>query len=161
MASASAPKALVAIADGSEEMEAVILIDVLRRGKVNVTVASVSEALTVTASRMTKITADIMIDEVKNETYDLIVLPGGKDGAENLGKCDILISLLKAQRDAGKWYAAVCAAPALALQPHGLLGGRKATCYPSFANKLDDHSTDKVVISGNCSKTLVIYVGVL
>ena len=115
-------KVLVPIADGTEEIEAVTLIDVLRRAGVQVTVASVS-ALQVTASRGVKLVADKLIADCKNEPYDLIVLPGGMPGAEHLRDCTALIALLKAQQQGGKLYGAICASPAVALAPHGLLDG--------------------------------------
>jgi 4-methyl-5(b-hydroxyethyl)-thiazole monophosphate biosynthesis len=142
---------LIAIADGTEELEAVTIIDVLRRASAQVTVASVS-TLQVTASRKVKLVADRLIADCKESIYDLIVLPGGLPGAEHLRDCEFLIDMLKAQKEAGRLYAAICASPAVALAPHGLLDGKKATCYPSCADALPDQSkTDQhVVVDGNC-----------
>lgn len=147
-------KALVPIADGSEEIEAVCLIDTLRRAEVEVTVASVMDQRQITASRSTIIVADALIAECCNETYHLIVLPGGMPGAEHLRDCEPLIEMLHAQRDAGRLYGAICASPAVALLPHGLVTGRKATCYPSFRGELEDAaavqaSDERVVVDGN------------
>ena len=140
---------LVPIADGIEEIEACTIIDVLRRAKIEVTVASVSD-LQVTASRGVKIAADTLIADCRNKTYDGIALPGGMPGAEYLRDCTILTDMLKAQKAAGKLYAAICASPAVALAPHGLLDGKTATCYPSLQDKLPAPSTQRVVIDGNC-----------
>jgi len=130
--------ALIPIADGSEEIEVVCLIDVLRRAEVVVTVASVMDAREITASRGTTIVADALISDCSGQQYDLIALPGGMPGAEHLRDCEPLIEMLGEQRDAGRLYGAVCASPALALLPHGLLAGRRATCYPSFRAELDN-----------------------
>jgi len=142
---------LVPIADGTEELEAVTIIDILRRAGAEVTVASVGE-LQITASRGVKITADCSIEDCKEKEYDLIALPGGMPGAEHLRDSSTLIDLLKAQKEAGKWYAAICAAPVVALQPHGLLKGLKATCHPGRVDNLEDQeaSTFRVVVDGTC-----------
>ncbi|MHC4553026.1 MAG: DJ-1 family glyoxalase III [Planctomycetota bacterium] len=140
---------LVPIADGTEEIEAATMIDVLRRAGAEVTVASVGE-LQVTASRGMKLVADIKIADCANQSFDLIALPGGMPGAEHLRDCELLIDMLKDQKAAGKLYAAICATPAVALAPHGLLEGRKATCYPSLEDKLPQASNERVVTDGNC-----------
>ncbi len=144
-------KVLVPIADGAEEIEAVCLIDTLRRAGAEVTVASVDK-LQVTASRGVKLVADALIADCTAQTYDCIALPGGMPGAEHLRDSVELIEMLKKQRAAGRLYAAICASPAVALHPHGLLEGVKATCYPGFRNKLDRaHASDeRVVVDGNC-----------
>jgi len=142
-------KALVAIADGSEELEAVTIIDVLVRAGANVTVASVGE-MQITASRGVKIVADALIGDCKGQEYDLIALPGGMPGAEHLRDCSELIEILKKQRQANRFYAAICASPAVVLQHHGLLEGRKATCYPSPDLNLPGRQDAKVVVDGDC-----------
>ena len=143
--------ALIVIADGTEELEAVTIIDVLRRGGVQVTVASVA-SLQITASRKVKLVGDCLIADCTDKTFDLIVLPGGLPGAEHLRDCAPLIDMLKSQKQAGRFYAAICAAPAVALAPHGLLDGKKATCYPSCTDTLPDRTQadQRVVVDGNC-----------
>ncbi len=142
--------ALVPIADGSEEIEAVSLIDILRRANINVTVASVDD-LTITASRGTRIVADALIEACAEETYDLIALPGGMPGSEHLRDSAALVDLLESQRDAGRLYGAICAAPVVVLQHHGLLAERKATCHPGVADELQDRDAlaQRVVVDGN------------
>eukprot|EP00244_Chara_vulgaris_P003363 TRINITY_DN1607_c0_g1_i1.p1 TRINITY_DN1607_c0_g1~~TRINITY_DN1607_c0_g1_i1.p1 ORF type:complete len:452 (-),score=92.27 TRINITY_DN1607_c0_g1_i1:654-1877(-) len=140
LAEGGPPKVLVPIANGSEEMEAVIIIDVLRRGGANVVVASVEDQLQISASRGVKIVADCLISGCANSVFDLIVLPGGMPGAERLRDNQILSQLLKRQAESQRLYAAICAAPAVVLQPKGLLDGRRATAHPAFANKLVDRS---------------------
>lgn len=144
-------RALVPIADGTEEMEAVCVIDILRRAGADVTVASV-DGLQITASRGVKLVADRLIADCANETYDLIALPGGMPGAEHLRDSTVLTELLKRQRQEGRPYAAICAAPVVVLQHHGLLSGRYATCHPGFADRLDnpDSVASRVVVDGTC-----------
>lgn len=144
-------KVLVPIADGTEEIEAVCIIDTLRRAGADVTVASV-DALEVTASRGVKIVADALIADCAGQTYDCIALPGGMPGAEHLRDSNDLIAKLKEQKQAGRLYAAICASPAVVLQPHGLLEKVKATCYPSMRDELDPAcaSDERVVVDENC-----------
>ena len=106
-------KVLVAIAEGIEEIEAVCIIDVLRRADSDVTVASVGDSLQITASRGVVLVADELIGGCKDQTYDLIALPGGMSGAENLRDCTILTDMLKEQKKSGRYYAAICASPAV------------------------------------------------
>jgi 4-methyl-5(b-hydroxyethyl)-thiazole monophosphate biosynthesis len=145
-------KVLVPIADGSEDIESVCIIDVLRRAEADVTVASVGETLQITASRGTRIVADRLISECVEETYDLIALPGGIPGAENLRDSGELIGMLKRQRAEGRLYGAICASPAVVFQYHDLLGSRNATCHPFFVDELDNKAMveSRVVVDGNC-----------
>lgn len=147
-----AKNVLVPIADGSEEIEAVCIIDTLRRSGAQVTVASVMDRLEITASRGVKLVADKLIANCHNETYDAIALPGGMPGAENLRDSEELIALLKKQRQEGHIYAAICASPAVVFQHHGLLAGKKATAHPNFVDRLDNQEAaeQRVVVDGNC-----------
>lgn len=144
-------KVLVPIANGSEEIEAVCIIDTLRRAGAEVTVASIG-ILQVTASRGVQIIADALLADCVGEIYDCIALPGGMPGAEYLRDSKPLIAKLKEQKAAGRLYAAICASPAVVLQHHGLLEGVRATCFPSFRNQLDPSyaSDDRVVVDGPC-----------
>lgn len=146
-----AKKVLVPIADGIEEMEAVCIVDTLRRAGAEVTVASVG-ALQVTASRGVKLLADATIANCGGETYDAIVLPGGMPGAEHLRDSANLIAMLKEQKAANRFYAAICAAPAVVLQHHDLLKSVQATCYPAMQSQLDPNhvSNERVVVHGQC-----------
>lgn len=142
---------LVPIANDSEEIEAVGIIDTLRRAGANVTVASVNE-LRIRASRGTFLVADCLIKEVKDDEFDLIALPGGMPGAEYLRDSEILTTLLKSQAKQGKLYAAICASPAVVFLSHGLLDGKKATCHPALQSKIPTNqlSNNRVVVDGNC-----------
>ena len=141
-------KVLVAIADGTEELEAVTIIDVLRRAEAEVTVASVGD-IQITAGRGVKLVADVVISDCVGSVYDLIVLPGGMPGAEHLRDSSQLVDMLKEQAASSRLYAAICASPAVVLKPHGLLENKKATCYPSLLSDLDNPEQAKVVIDGN------------
>ena len=147
--------ALVPIADGSEELEAVTIIDVLRRAGVKVTVASVasSDKLVIRAARDTKITADCAIEHCLGKDWDLIALPGGVKGAENLAANSDLDGLIRSQAQSGRLYAAICAAPATVLGDKGLLADKIATCHPRFYQALVAKEVDtesRVVVDGSC-----------
>jgi 4-methyl-5(b-hydroxyethyl)-thiazole monophosphate biosynthesis len=148
-------QALVPIADGTEEIEAVTIIDLLRRAGVDVTVASVSEQseLKITAARGTCIVADCAVEDCVGQSWDLIALPGGVTGSEALAGCDRLDKLLRQQVSDDKLFAAICAAPALVLGAKGLLGDRTATCHPKFHQSLLAKEVDvesRVVVDGKC-----------
>ena len=142
---------LVPIADGTEEIEAVTVIDVMRRAGADVTVAA-ADRLEVTASRGVKLVADCLLADCVDKQWDLVAVPGGIPGAEHLGRNRELESILRVQAGAGRRYAAICAAPAVVLQSHGLLDGLKATCHPGFVDRLAPLvvGQERVVVDGNC-----------
>ena len=143
-------KVLVPVADGSEEIEAVCIIDVLRRAGADVTVASVGD-LQITASRGVKIVADRLISECVEQDWDLVVLPGGIPGAEHLRDSAVLQRILVRQANRGALYGAICAAPAVVLQHHGLLAGRRATAHPAFLSQLDNPDpVPRVIVDNGC-----------
>uniref|UniRef100_A0A0C9RVM2 TSA: Wollemia nobilis Ref_Wollemi_Transcript_10665_1416 transcribed RNA sequence n=1 Tax=Wollemia nobilis TaxID=56998 RepID=A0A0C9RVM2_9CONI len=146
---AKSPQVLVPIANGSDEMEAVIPIDVLRRAKANVLVASVEDSLEIVAARGTKIVADKLMKDAFQSNYDLILLPGGLYGPERLRSSEQLVKLLKEQAESNKIYGGICLS-AVMLDTEGLLKGKKATSYPKFTSKLSDQSAvnARVVIDG-------------
>ncbi|XP_020206241.1 protein DJ-1 homolog C isoform X1 [Cajanus cajan] len=143
------PSVLIPIAHGSEEIEVVTMVDILRRAKANVTVASVEKSLEVLASQGTKIVADILISDAQESAHDLIILPGGTAGAQRLSKSKVLKKLLKEQNSAGRIYGAVCSSLAI-LHKQGLLKDKRATAHPSVLDKLKDQAINgaKVVIDG-------------
>ncbi|SFF45232.1 4-methyl-5(b-hydroxyethyl)-thiazole monophosphate biosynthesis [Fontimonas thermophila] len=142
--------ALIPVADGSESLETVTIVNLLRRADVAVTVASIGSDRTINATRGLVLVADARLEAVLDQSFDLIALPGGEAGARALGACMPLIEKLKAQRRAHRWYAGICAAPALALSPHGLLDGKQATCYPAFRDALLHYVNRPVVVDGHC-----------
>lgn len=145
---------LIPVADGTEEIEAVTLIDVLRRAGAKVTVASVMPGrTTIVAARGVKIEADMDIRDTVQSDWDLIALPGGMPGAEHLQKSSTLLTLIRRQMDASGWMAAICAAPAVVLGKHNLIAEYRATCFPAFQDELQPHvkqlSQDSVVVDRN------------
>ncbi|KAM1457496.1 hypothetical protein ACFX13_035521 [Malus domestica] len=140
---------LIPVANGSEDIEVVTIVDILRRAHVDVIVASVEKSVRILGSQGTKIIADKLIGVAAESTYDLIILPGGNAGAERLSKSRILKNLLKEQELAGRVYGAVCSSPAI-LHKQGLLKGKKATAHPSIVSKLTNEVINgtKVVIDG-------------
>lgn len=144
-----APKVLVAVADGSEEIETVTPVDVLRRAGCEVTLASVA-GRTVTMSRKVVLQADALMKDCVGMAWDLVVVPGGMPGAEHLRDSQELAAILKAQAAAGRLYAAICASPAVVLDHHGLIDGRRATCYPGFSFRSGPVLEERVVVDGNC-----------
>jgi 4-methyl-5(b-hydroxyethyl)-thiazole monophosphate biosynthesis len=141
---------LVPIADGSEELETVTLVDVLRRAEVDVILATVEDRLEVRCSRGVRLVADTFLGDAVGATYDGIVLPGGMPGAERLRDAAPLARLLREQAAQQRVIAAICAAPAVVLEPLGLLRGRRATCHPAFFARLpaDTRSEERVVMDG-------------
>jgi 4-methyl-5(b-hydroxyethyl)-thiazole monophosphate biosynthesis len=135
-------RALVPLAQGCEELEAITITDLLVRAGVDVTTAGLDNK-PVTASRGTRIIPDTSIDAVANETYDLIVLPGGLPGANYLRDDTRIQALLKKHASEDKLIGAICAAPQ-ALASAGLLDGKKATGYPGV---LEAVSNDRIEIS--------------
>lgn len=126
-------KALVLFAEGSEELEAVTVINILRRGGIDVTIAGLV-AGPLRGSRGTVLLPDTTVDQILAEDFDLIVLPGGQPGTDHLRADARVIRLLQQMAQQGKQVAAICAAPSVLAQA-GLLDGRRATCYPG---SLDD-----------------------
>lgn len=148
-----AKKVLVPLADGCEELEAIAIIDVLRRADLDVCLASVMDGRTqVTSAHGVKLDADCGIDSCTGQTWDLIALPGGMPGAENLHDSNALMTLVKAQLAEQRWLGAICASPAVVLGRHQLLKDHVATCYPAFQEELAGQAKklkqDRVVIDG-------------
>jgi len=145
-------RALITVADGVEDLECVTLIDVLRRADIEVLVASIEERRMITCARGTRLTADAMLVDVLAQDFDLIVLPGGMPGAQHLADFEPLAERVRKQAKAGELFAAICAAPALALQQYGVLRQRRMTCYPAFSDRLSGCTfvDEAVVVDGNC-----------
>jgi 4-methyl-5(b-hydroxyethyl)-thiazole monophosphate biosynthesis len=141
--------ALIPVAHGSESLETVTMVNVLRRAEVEVTVASVEAELDVSGTRGVRLHADKRLLDTLGHRYDLIALPGGEKGAEALNRNAPLIEMLQQQDDLKHWLGAICAAPALTLAPHHLLDGRQATCYPAFKARLPRYVDKTVVVDGH------------
>jgi 4-methyl-5(b-hydroxyethyl)-thiazole monophosphate biosynthesis len=159
-------KAIVLLADGFEDVEAITPVDYLRRAGIEVVTASISERLTVT-SRWggIKLIADTTLTEIKDQTannkepdkiskqieWDAVVIPGGMPGAPNIAASKNVNLLIKGMAAAGKLVCAICASPVVVLAPLGLLAGKRFTCYPGLEKKTTDGewSDARVVVDCN------------
>jgi len=145
------PKVLVPLAQGCEELEAVTIIDLLRRAKIDVITAGLDNQ-PVTASRGVKLIPDMDLDTALKNEYDMVVLPGGIPGADHLDNDPRMKTLLKKMANDEKYTAAICAAPK-ALANAGILKGKQATSYPGFLDYMDlpdtTISNEPVVVDGN------------
>jgi len=139
-------RALVPLVDGFEDIEAVTIVDVLRRGGVEVTTASVGPSLEVTSAHGIVMKADALIADAVEPEYEAIVLPGGP-GTEALARCEVLVERLRRQKEEERLLCAICAAPLL-LCNLGLVDPElHVTCYPSCALDLDRKCADAPVVS--------------
>lgn len=132
-------RVLILLAPGCEELEAVTIIDLLRRAQIEVVTAGLA-AGSVTGSRGTVLVPDTTLDNAVHQEFDMVVLPGGQPGATNLERDPRVLNLLKAMATAGRYTAAICAAPKV-LAVAGLLDGKRATAYPGT---LDAHQFPQV-----------------
>jgi len=147
----SSPTALLILADGAEEMEAVIAADVMRRANIAVTIAGLSGDGVVTCSRKVNVKPDLGLEDVKNNLYDVLVLPGGGKGAKNICESTDMSTVMKNHYDNKKLIAAICAAPT-ALAAHGIAKGAQVTSYPAMREKMSEYKyvdTEDVVRDGN------------
>jgi protein deglycase len=140
-------KALVLLADGFEEIEAVTIIDVLRRAEVEVHVAALGGE-SATGSHGIVVLADGPLARVDASQFDAVVLPGGMPGAKHLSEDARVQQILREAAASGKLVAAICAAPT-ALEAAGVLSGKRATSYPGFKLPSAQYSEDRVVEDGN------------
>lgn len=143
-------RALVILAQGFEEIEAVTVIDILIRAGIAVTTAGLN-AIEVKGSHGIILVADKKLDTIK-EDFHACVLPGGLAGAKNLAASEKVNLIIKQLHKNGKIIAAICASPAIVLAPAGILKNKTATCYPGMQNKFGKETIFKetaVVIDGN------------
>ncbi|RWS27746.1 Protein DJ-1-like protein [Leptotrombidium deliense] len=142
---------LMIITDGSEEMEVIITVDVLRRAGVNVTIAGLTGSQPVKCSRNVVIVPDKSLADAKG-VYDVVMLPGGLEGAKALCRSDDVKAILMEQEKSGRLIAAICAAPT-ALKSHGICLHKSLTSHPSKADEMKEggkykYSEDRVVVDG-------------
>jgi len=138
-------RVLVPWADGLEELEAVTIVDVLRRGGVETVTVALGGSRAVKGSRGVTMQADALWGALDIDAFDAIALPGGGKGTENLAADRRIIETVQAFDNAGKFVAAICAAP-MVLAKAGILKGRTATCYPACAEALGDAYDDSAPV---------------
>ena len=140
---------LIPLADGVEEMEATIMVDMLRRAQWHVLTVGL-KAGTVMAARGTRLVPDETWDRMDPTRFDVIAIPGGARGVENLRRDKRVVAAVRAHAESGKLTAAVCAGP-LVLQDAGVLAGRRATCHPGVISDftLARRVNEPVVVDGN------------
>lgn len=144
-------ESFVFLAAGFEEIEALTVIDVLRRAGITVHTVSITSALQVQGAHGVTVNADLLYDNTLFDNPDWLILPGGMPGATNLYEFAPLQGLLKAQAESKEGrIAAICAAPAVVLGQLGLLKGERATCYPGFQDLLKGAEyVDEIVVTSN------------
>ncbi len=123
-------KIAVLFADGTEEIEGLTPVDILRRAGATCDIVSVGDKY-LTGSHNIVIKADKLINEIDKNEYDAVVIPGGMPGATNIASNNDAITLIKNAVESGKLIASICASPAVVLSANGFIKGKKATCYPA------------------------------
>lgn len=141
--------ALLILASGFEEIEALAPVDILRRAELSVVVASTVEG-PVTGRCGVKVVADTTLDNVLGEEFRLIILPGGAKGTENLRGDTRVLELIRRQYSAGRFIAAICAAPTV-LKASGIIKGRCVTSHPTVREELKEATLcdERVCVDGN------------
>lgn len=124
-------KIAVFFAEGYEEIEALTVVDICRRCKIDVDMVSVTGEIMVSGSHNISVKTDMLFEDADFESYDMLVLPGGGKGTRGLEAHDGLMSRIDEFYSAGKYIAAICAAPSI-FGHRGILRGRNACCYPGF-----------------------------
>ena len=144
-------KVYVLLANGFEEIEGLTPVDLMRRAGIEVVMASITDSLQITGARGIKVTADMLLSDIADEA-DMVILPGGMPGTTNLKESSEVRSMVQKYYDAGKYIAAICAAPTV-FGDMGLLNGKKATCYPGLEAGLNGAmwpgEGESVVVDGN------------
>lgn len=145
-------KSYLFLADGFEEVEALTVVDLLRRAGIEIETVSTNDTLAVKGAHNIEVAADIMLDECPEKAH-IFIAPGGMPGASNLAANARVCELFSGQHARGGRVAAICAAPAVLLAPLGILDGYDATCYPGFEEALTAgnafHKNQRVVVDRN------------
>lgn len=143
-------QAVMFFAEGFEEVEALMTVDLLRRGGVEVQLASITKEMTVCGSHGIRVGMDTTLDELETDQMDAVLIPGGMPGTRNLEANEEVCQILKEADQAGKIVGAICAAPSV-LGKCGILDGKRATCYPGFEEQLGGACfvDEMVVADGN------------
>ena len=143
-------KVYMFLADGFEEIEGLMVVDLMRRAGINITTVSITADREIAGSHGINVMADSVMADMDFSDAEMIVLPGGMPGTKNLAKCEPLKKILCGHYNNEGKLAAICAAPTI-LSSLGMLKGKKATCYPSMLSELDcsEALEDSVVVDGN------------
>lgn len=128
-------KTAIFLADGYEEIEALAVVDVFRRAGIEMDMVSISEELLTNGSHKIQVMADKLLKDIAFEEYDVLILPGGLRGMQNLENCESLMQQIDAFYEQDKYVAAICASPSI-LGRRGILTGKQATAYPGFEDEL-------------------------
>ena len=128
-------KAVMLFANGYEEVEALMTVDLLKRAGVDIRLVSINDEMTVTGSHGISVVMDTKLSHIQLKEEDAIIIPGGMPGTMNLGVDVAVTGALKQMNRVGKIVAAICAAPSV-LGKCGILEGKRATCYPGFEDQL-------------------------
>lgn len=154
-------RAVIFLHEGFEEIEAITVIDILRRADIDITTVSLQDSFLVSGAHGINVEADMIFNEEDLISADMLILPGGALGTENMKKSSELNKLLKYFMDENKYIAAICAAPTV-LGEAGFLNGVNAVCYPGLENELsgavvknDSVVTDKNIITSKGPGTAV------
>ena len=139
------------LAPGFEEIEAIAVVDILRRGGVDVRTVSVGGGNEVTGAHQVTIRADVSLEQIRPEEAECLIFPGGMPGAQHLSECEKLMTILQHHYDQERTVAAICAAPALVLSHLKTNRKLRVTCYPGFEKYLPDFEVvaDGVAVDGN------------
>lgn len=156
-------RVLIPLANGFEDVEAITVVDVLRRGGVEVVTASIHDKRVVKSAHGIRMEADALFGDVKGDAYEAIVLPGGGEGTENLKRDAAVAERLRRQRDEGRLLCAICAAPTV-LETAGVLGEEtEVTCYPTCKDGLNRPwapvpvVADGIVITGQAPGSALLF----
>ncbi len=139
---------------GYEEIEALTVVDVCRRGGLDIDMVSITGEQAVTSSHGIQVTMDKLISDIDFSEYDMLVLPGGIPGTPNLEACDMLMAKLDEFYKAGKMIAAICAAPSI-FAHRGYLKGRKACAFPSYEDELKELGVDYLADKAHRDGTVI------
>jgi DJ-1 family protein len=142
-------KAAIFFADGFEESEGLIVVDMFRRAGIQIDTLSMNSTREVHTSHQVTLLCDELYENADLSTYDVLIMPGGKLGTKNLEACESLKESFRRHFESGKWTCAICAAPSI-LGHMGLLKGRKYTCFPAFDGEYGGfYQMELAVMDGN------------
>jgi len=140
-------KVMVPLANGFEEIEALVVVDVLRRANIMVDTIGVIGSV-IEGAHGVRVMVDKTLNQISDNEYDAIILPGGSPGYQNLGRSSKLMDIVKNFNKQGKLIGAICGAPTI-LAKEGLLDDKKATVYPGYEKMLSYPRGNSVVIDDN------------